>query len=159
MHRSHRSCGSGGQRQKSTLILASHDVSAQQSPLRVTASRCLRADSVPKRKERVAPPPAPTGWDLRYATSNATKGWEDVCSAAANNAPTAWERITADPRQRDDRQHPLKGSLGSRTINGEKLDQWQYEVTAGGRIWYCIDDARRTVWMTDAHVGHPKATE
>ena len=94
MHRSHRSCGSGGQRQKSTLILASHDVSAQQSPLRVTASRCLLADSVPKRKKRVEPPPAPPGWDLRYATSNATKGWEDVCSAAPNNARTSWERIT-----------------------------------------------------------------
>lgn len=24
---------------------------------------------------------------------------------------------------------------------------------------YSIDDARKTVWMTDAHVGHPKATE
>jgi hypothetical protein len=44
-------------------------------------------------------------------------------------------------------------------VNGEELEQWQYEVTAGGRVWYCVDDDRRTVWMTDAHVGHPKATE
>ena len=35
----------------------------------------------------------------------------------------------------------------------------KYEVTSGGRIWYCIDDNRRTVWMTNADVGHPKATE
>ena len=34
---------------------------------------------------------------------------------------------------------PLKGSLGSRTVNGEELEQWHYEVTAGGRIWYCIE--------------------
>jgi hypothetical protein len=39
------------------------------------------------------------------------------------------------------------------------MEQWQYEVTAGGRIWYCIDDDRRTMWMIDASVGHPKATE
>jgi len=39
------------------------------------------------------------------------------------------------------------------------MEQWQYEVTAAGRLWYCIDDEQRTVWLTDAHVGHPKATE
>jgi hypothetical protein len=114
---------------------------------------------VPKRKERVAPPPAPGGWEFRYATSDAVKGWEQVCSAAPANARVAWERITTDPRQRDSRQHPLRGSLGSRSVNGEELEQWQYEVTAGGRVWYCVDDDRRTVWMTDAHVGLPKATE
>jgi hypothetical protein len=44
-------------------------------------------------------------------------------------------------------------------VNGDTLDQWQYEVTGAGRLWYCIDDARRVVWLTDAMVGHPKATE
>jgi hypothetical protein len=39
------------------------------------------------------------------------------------------------------------------------MEQWQYEVTGGGRLWYCIDDADRTVWLTDAMAGHPKATE
>ncbi|WP_419863510.1 hypothetical protein [Candidatus Poriferisodalis sp.] len=44
-------------------------------------------------------------------------------------------------------------------MNGVEMEQWQYEVTAGGRIWYCIDDAQRTVWLTVASTGHPKATE
>lgn len=114
---------------------------------------------MPKRKERVAPPAASGGWDCRYATSDAVKGWEQVCAAAPANARVAWERLTADPRQRDSRQHPLKGALAARTVNGNDLEQWQYEVTAGGRIWYCIDDDRRTVWLTAAEVGHPKATE
>ena len=61
--------------------------------------------------------------------------------------------------KRDDRQHPLKGALGTRSVNGRDLEQWQHEVTSGGRIWYCIDDGNRTVWMTDCSVGHPKATE
>ena len=86
-------------------------------------------------------------------------GWEKVCTAAPANARVAWERITSDPRRRNDRQHPLKGSLGSRTVNGETMEQWQYEVTSGGRLWYCIDDQRRTVWLTDAMPGHPKITE
>ncbi|MEA2503722.1 MAG: hypothetical protein QOG36_765 [Actinomycetota bacterium] len=114
---------------------------------------------MPKRKERVAPPPASGGWDFRYATSDAVSGWEAVCSAAPGNARIAWERITADPRSRTERQHLLKGSLGTRSVNGELLEQWQYEVTGGGRLWYCIDDKRHLVWLTDATVGHPKATE
>ena len=114
---------------------------------------------MPKRRERVAPPPAPGGWDFRYATSDAVSGWEKVCTAAPGNARTAWERITTDPKERSERQHPLRGTLGSRLINGETLEQWQYEVTGAGRLWYCIDDSRRIVWLTNATPGHPKATE
>ena len=114
---------------------------------------------MPKRRERAAPPPKAGGWDLRYATSDAVSGWEKVCAAASGKARVAWERITTDPRQRSDRQHPLKGSLGTRLVNGQTLEQWQYEVTSGGRLWYCIDDKHNTVWLTDATPGHPKATE
>ena len=74
-------------------------------------------------------------------------------------ARAAWEKITADPRTRTDRQHPLKGSLGTRTVNGDDMEQWQYEVTGGGRLWYVIDDKNKTVWLTEAMPGHPKATE
>lgn len=114
---------------------------------------------MPKRRERVAPPSAKEGWDFRYGTSDAPTGWDKVCAVAPASAHVAWERITADPRQRTDRQHPLKGTLGTRTVNGEAMEQWQHEVTGGGRLWYCIDDDRRTVWLTDAMPGHPKATE
>lgn len=114
---------------------------------------------MPKRKDRIAPPPSGGGWDLRYATNDAVKGWEQICAVASGNARKAWERITTDPRQYDSRQHPLKGSLGTRLVNGQTMEQWQYEVTAGGRIWYRIDDQARTVWMTGASPGHPRATE
>lgn len=112
-----------------------------------------------KRKERVAPPPDKNGWDFRFATNDAVTGWEQVCSAAPSNARVAWNRLTSDPRTRDDRQHPLKGSLATRLVNGVSMEQWQYEVTSGGRLWYCIDDAKRTVWLTDAMTGHPKPTD
>jgi len=114
---------------------------------------------MPKRKERIAPPPTPGGWDFRYANSDAIKGWAQICSTSQANARTAWEKLTSEPRQRSTRQHPLKGSLGERTVNGIAMRQWQYEVTAGGRLWYCIDESEKTIWLTDAHVGHPKQTE
>ena len=114
---------------------------------------------MPKRKERVPPPPASGGWDFRFATNEAVRGWEQICATTPGNARTAWERITTDPRHRDGRQHPLKGSLGTRRVIGVDLEQWQYEVTGGGGLWYCIDEAARTLWLVGAHVGHPKSTE
>jgi hypothetical protein len=51
------------------------------------------------------------------------------------------------------------GRLGTRVVNSEALEQWPYEGTSGGRLWYCIDDRRRIVWLTHASVGHPKSEE
>jgi hypothetical protein len=53
----------------------------------------------------------------------------------------------------------LRGQLAERQIGGRTLPQWQYEVTAGGRIWYCPDGQRRVVWVVAASPSHPKATE
>jgi hypothetical protein len=39
------------------------------------------------------------------------------------------------------------------------MEQWQFEVTAGGRIWYAIDDRTRTLWITYAGTAHPKLTD
>ncbi|MFF0876176.1 MULTISPECIES: hypothetical protein [Micromonospora] len=43
--------------------------------------------------------------------------------------------------------------------NGRALPQWQYEVTAGGRVWYLVDDQTRTCWIKHAGTGHPRATD
>ena len=79
------------------------------------------------------------------------RGWDKVCAAAPNNARAAWEAITQDLRTRTARQHPLKGSPATRTVNGRELEQWQYEVISGGRLWYVIAMIEgRTVWLTEA---------
>lgn len=53
----------------------------------------------------------------------------------------------------------LRGQLATREISDRTLDQWQYEVTAGGRIWFCPDEQRRIVWVVVASPSQPKATE
>lgn len=63
-----------------------------------------------------------------------------------------------NPRGMSARQHPLKGDLGSRSVGGRVLEQWQFEVTGAGRVWYCIDDDHQVVHLTLATVGHPAAT-
>lgn len=114
---------------------------------------------MPKRGDRVAPPPGPEEWDFRFGDSSAVAGWERLCSQAPGPARTAWTTMRTDPRARSQRQHPLKGDLSARSVGERLLEQWQYEVTGAGRIWYCIDDERRVVYLTLAMVGHPRQTE
>jgi hypothetical protein len=45
--------------------------------------------------------------------------------------------------------------LAERSVGGRTLQQWQYEVTGAARIWYCVDDEARVVWVTHAAIGHP----
>jgi hypothetical protein len=115
----------------------------------------------PRRGERAAPPPVGSEYDLRFAGNQAADGWEQLGRQAGGNLRRAYDAIRADPRSRSspERHHRLKGSLGTAPWKGESLEQWQYEVTGGDRIWYVIDDIRRTVWITYAGSGHPKATD
>lgn len=109
-----------------------------------------------KRGEEI---PRPNPWLVRAASLGAAKGWEQLVSQARSAVDDAWLRMTSNPRRTDDRQHQLKGSLGQTVVGGVKLDQWQIEVTSGGRIWYGIDDDSRTIWVVEARTGHPKATD
>lgn len=115
----------------------------------------------PKRGDRVAPPASGDEWDLRFATSEAAKGWEVLCQQAPGNTHRAWSdlRSRPSPCPQVPRNHQLKGSLAAALHAGRELDQWQYEVTGGGRIWYLVDDATHTLWLKAASISHPKATE
>lgn len=114
-----------------------------------------------KRGDRVAPPARPGGWEVRFATSEAAKGWEELCRTARSNTWEAWAALTERPTSPENpgRQHRLRGRLGSHEIKGKTLEQWQYEVTSGGRIWYCPDPDTKTVWLVVAATGHPKPSE
>ena len=115
----------------------------------------------PRRGGRAAPPPIGGEYDLRFASSAAANGWDELDRHAAGNLRRAFDAIRANLRARTspERHHRLKGSLGTALLKGERLERWQYEVTGGGRIWYVIDDATRIAWVTYAGAGHPKATD
>lgn len=115
----------------------------------------------PKRGDRAAPPPTGDEYDLRFANTEAADGWEHLGRQAAGNLRRAFEKIRATPHATDnpDRQHRLKGKLGTGVFKGQELERGQYEVTGGGRIWYLLDDANRAVWITYAGTGHPKAAD
>jgi hypothetical protein len=97
--------------------------------------------------------------EVRFGTSEAAKGWEALCQQAPRNTRDAWMEMRTTPRPPLDSRHlRLHGELSTKLIEGSTLEQWQIEVTGGGRIWYAIDDDRHTIWVTHAATGHPKAT-
>jgi hypothetical protein len=44
-------------------------------------------------------------------------------------------------------------------IEAREREQWQFEVTGAGRVWFAVDDDQRIVWITQAGTGHPKKTD
>jgi hypothetical protein len=68
--------------------------------------------------------------------------------------------MRSNPRPPEDRRHPrLRHDLATRLLDGSELEQWEIEVTGGGRIFYLVDDTKRTVWVVVASLRHPKITE
>ncbi|MCP2324623.1 hypothetical protein HDA40_003130 [Hamadaea flava] len=109
----------------------------------------------PKRGDRAAPPATRDEYTIRFATNDAAKGWEELCRQAASNARTAYEAMRDDPcpRPETERQHRLRFDLGWAVHDGRRLEQWQYEVTSGGRVWYVVDQDTRTCWLKHAGPG------
>jgi hypothetical protein len=114
-----------------------------------------------KRGARVAPPPRDGESALFFHDAEAADGWEELCKQARGATRVAWETLTRAPRDRSSpaRQSQLRLDLATRTIGGREFEQWQYEVTGGGRIWYCPDPEKMSVFITYAGVGHPRATD
>jgi hypothetical protein len=115
----------------------------------------------PKRGDRVAPPARPGEYELRFANNDAAKGWEELCRQAPGNTRVAFDTIRGNPcpNPATERHHRLAYDLAWGTHRGQRLEQWQYEVTGGGRIWFLVSHGTRTVWLVHAGTGHPKATD
>jgi hypothetical protein len=100
----------------------------------------------PSRGDRVTVPPPGDQWDVRFGTSDAVVGWEELCRHALANTRRCLETLRTDPRSGTghDRQHRLRGNLATHQHNGRQLEQWEYEVTSGGRV-------RTSLMITTGH--------
>ncbi|SDJ31219.1 hypothetical protein SAMN05444695_12314 [Rhodococcus triatomae] len=98
---------------------------------------------------------------MRFDSTQAAKGWETLCRQAPANTLAAYNEMRArQPKQAPTpRHHRLKGALASAVRHGVELEQWQFEVTGSGRVWYLLDVEGRTLWLRYAGTGHPKATD
>jgi hypothetical protein len=115
----------------------------------------------PKRGDRAAPPHVGDEYDIRFDNAESAKGWDELARAVPANLRRAFDTIRATPRPipSTERHHRLRGSLSTVGRREANLEQWQFEVTGCGRIWYLIEETTRTVWITYAGTGHPKKTD
>jgi hypothetical protein len=114
----------------------------------------------PKRGDRAAPPPVGDEWDVRFATSEAASGWEDLCAQAPGSTRWAWDLMRSSPGGPETSRHSrLRGKLASAEYGGRELQQWEIEVTGAGRIFYLLDNDKHTVRIVKAGTGHPKVTD
>ncbi|GAA1986461.1 hypothetical protein GCM10009799_09940 [Nocardiopsis rhodophaea] len=90
----------------------------------------------PKRGDRVTVPPPSDEWDVRFGTSDAVRGWEELCRLALANTRRCFDTVRTDPRSQaqPERQHRLRGRRGTGRWKGRDLEQWEYAVTSGGRV-------------------------
>ncbi|MEU2118897.1 hypothetical protein ABZ567_25350 [Streptomyces sp. NPDC016459] len=89
------------------------------------------------------------------------KGWGELAAEAPGNTRRCFEALRGDPLRQTDpgRQHRLRGRLAMGTLGGRAYPQGEFEVTAGGRVRYLVDEPRRTVHLVYAAPRHPKDTD
>lgn len=113
---------------------------------------------MPKRGDRVAPPARSGEWEIRHAGTAAADGREKLVQNVPSAALACFDALSTSPLDYSTRQKKLRGEFSHRVIGGRTLPQWQFEVTSGGRVWYCPDAERHVVWLTDVSVAAPSRT-
>lgn len=112
-----------------------------------------------KKGELVPRPPKKSEYEIRFATSNARKGWQDLVATIRNPMTEAWDFLTRTPQSTTPTNYPLRGELGTISRGGTSYERWQHKPTAKGtaRIWFYVHE--RTVVLEQVHTSHPNETK
>lgn len=129
------------------------------------------------RHEPIARPTRTDEWDIVAADKGLAEDWNRWANQEPNALAAAYDHLASAPTQFSSRQRRLQGkTYGTGTYDGRAFDRWQYGVTAGGGIFYFVDDPteggrrkpartgrssrpRRRVIIEGVYPGHPKGTE
>lgn len=71
-------------------------------------------------------PPRKSEYEVRFATTEAQKGWRDLVATIRNPMTEAWDVITRSPLTKTPTCYPLKGELGKITRGATTHERWQY---------------------------------
>lgn len=85
-----------------------------------------------KRGELVARPPKKVEYEIRFATTNARKGWQDLVASIRNPLADAWNFLTRTPLLKTPTNYPLRGSLTAIARDGKTYERWQHKPTRRG---------------------------
>ncbi len=109
--------------------------------------------------ELVPRPPKKIEYEIRFATTNAKKGWQDLAAAIRNPLADAWDFLTRTPLMNTPTNYPLRGELGTISRGGKTYERWQHKPTKQGdaRIWFYVEG--RAVYLEQVHTRHPNETK
>lgn len=112
-----------------------------------------------KRGDLVASPPKRTEYEIRFATTDARKGWQDLVATIRNPMAETWDFLTRTPLSTTPTNYRLRGELGTIQRNGTVHERWQHKPTAKGtaRIWFYAHE--RTIHLEQVHTSHPNETK
>ncbi|MGH9113458.1 MAG: hypothetical protein ACRDZN_14355, partial [Acidimicrobiales bacterium] len=92
------------------------------------------------RQERIARPARSDEWEVVAADEGVADDWDRWAKQEPNARAAAYDQLATIPTQFSSRQKRLEGkTYGTGTYEGKTLARWQYEATAGGRIFYFVD--------------------
>lgn len=111
-----------------------------------------------KKSEKPVPRPRKQAeFEIRFATSQAAKGWRDVLATTRNSVVDTWDFLTRTPTDESPRNHRLKGELAIVRHGGSTHERWQHELPGGARIWFYVTAG--VVHLIDVHTHHPNQTK
>ena len=112
-----------------------------------------------KKGELVPRPPKKIEYEIRFATADARKGWQDLVATIRNPMTETWDFLTRTPLSTTTTNYRLKGDLGTISRAGASFERWQHKPTAKGtaRVWFYVDG--RTVHLEQVHTSHPNQTK
>lgn len=112
-----------------------------------------------KKGELVPRPPKKIEYEIRFATADARKGWQDLIATIRNPMTETWDFLTRTPLSTTTTNYRLKGDLGTINRAGASFERWQHKPTAKGtaRVWFYVDG--RTVHLEQVHTSHPNQTK
>ena len=112
-----------------------------------------------KKGELVPRPPRKVEYEIRFATAEASRGWQDLVATVRNAMADTWDFLTTTPLETTLTNYRLMGELGTITRAGRTHQRWQHKPTAKGsaRVWYYVDG--RTVHLEQVHTNHPNETK
>lgn len=107
----------------------------------------------------VSRPPKKAEYEIRFATTDAQKGWRDLVAAIRNPMTHTWDFLTHTPQATTPTNYRLKGDLGTVQRGGSPHERWQHKPAAKGtaRIWFYV--CNRTECLEPVHTSHPNETK
>ena len=110
-----------------------------------------------KAAEPAARPRKRSEYEIRFASTHARKGWQDLLATTRNALTDAWDFLTRTPLAQNERNHTMRGELEFITRDGHSYQRLQHELPGGARIWSYVDEG--VVWLTHVYTGHLNQTK